>query len=172
MKRSWEGVVLKVMGAKDFALGVTGRAQVTPDFLRLHLRDGGLLERCGIHPAMCIRIWFDDAGQPHQRAYTQVEPDPVAGTFTMDLALHDGLAADCAREAQAGDTTEATVQGSTFELPEPASRRVWMVGDPASVPAINSLFDAVDEPPVMVQCNGISPVNPAKTGCRGSGVTH
>ncbi|MBP2387531.1 hypothetical protein [Paeniglutamicibacter kerguelensis] len=40
------------MGAKDFALGVTGRAQVTPDFLRLHLRDGGLLERCGIHPAM------------------------------------------------------------------------------------------------------------------------
>ncbi|MBP2387530.1 hypothetical protein [Paeniglutamicibacter kerguelensis] len=54
----------------------------------------------------------------------------MAGTFTLGVALHDGLAADCAREAQAGDTTEATVQGSTFELPEPASRRVWMWATP------------------------------------------
>ena len=63
MKRSWEGVVLKVMGAKDFRLEVTGREEITPDFLRLHVRDGGLLERCGLHPTMWIRLWFDDGGK-------------------------------------------------------------------------------------------------------------
>ncbi len=46
-------VVLKVMGAKDFTLEVTGRDEITPpDFLRVHVRDGGLLERSGLHPTM------------------------------------------------------------------------------------------------------------------------
>ena len=32
LKRSGEGAVLKVMGAKDFRLEVTGREEITPDF--------------------------------------------------------------------------------------------------------------------------------------------
>ncbi|WP_026554121.1 siderophore-interacting protein [Arthrobacter sp. 35W] len=154
MKRSWEGVVLKVMGAKDFSLEVTGREQITPNFLRLHLSDGGMLAATKIHPTMWIRLWFTDAGRPHQRAYTLVDPDPVAGTFSIDFAMHDGAAANWARTVQAGDTIEATVQGSSFEPPAAAPRRLWVVGDPASVPAINSLLDAVaaseDSPPATL----------------------
>ena len=141
MKRSWEGVVLKVMGAKDFRLEVTGREEITPHFLRLHMRDGGLLERSDLHATMWIRLWFDDSGKGHQRAYTLVDPDPTAGTFSMDFAMHDGIAANWARGAQPGDVVEATVQGSAFDFPKPLPRRVWLVGDPASIPAINSLLD-------------------------------
>ncbi|MDR6416541.1 siderophore-interacting protein [Pseudarthrobacter sulfonivorans] len=141
MKRSWEGVVLKVMGAKDFRLEVTGREEITPDFLRLHVRDGGLLAGSDLHATMWIRLWFDDRGKGHQRAYTLVDADPEAGTFSMDFAMHDGIAANWARGARPGDTIEATVQGSAFDFPKPLPRRIWMVGDPASVPAINSLLD-------------------------------
>jgi NADPH-dependent ferric siderophore reductase len=142
LKRNWEGVVLKVMGAKDFTLEVTGREEITPDFLRVHVRDGGLLERSGLHPTMWIRLWFNDSGKAHQRAYTLVDADPAAGTFSMDFAMHHGVAADWARSVQAGDTIDATVQGSSFAFPQPAPRRIWVVGDPASIPAINSLLDA------------------------------
>ncbi|MEV7606585.1 siderophore-interacting protein [Paenarthrobacter sp. NPDC089322] len=151
MKRSWEGVVLKVMGAKDFRLEVTGRDEITPDFLRIHVRDGGLLAATGLHPTMWIRLWFDDAGKGHQRAYTLVSPDPATGTFSMDFAMHRGIAADWARTAAPGDIIEATVQGSAFTYPQPAPRRIWVVGDPASIPAINSLLqerDAVGRTPV------------------------
>lgn len=141
MKRNWEGVVLKVMGAKDFTLEVTGSEEITPDFLRVHVRDGGLLERSGIHPTMWIRLWFNHSGKAHQRAYTLVSPDPVAGTFSMDFAMHQGVAADWARSVQPGETIGATVQGSSFAFPQPAPRRIWVVGDPASIPAINSLLD-------------------------------
>ncbi|MCR1161498.1 siderophore-interacting protein [Paenarthrobacter sp. UW852] len=144
MKRNWEGVVLKVMGAKDFTLKVTGREEITPDFLRIHVRDGGLLERSGVHPTMWIRLWFDDSGKAHQRAYTVVNADPAACTFSMDFAMHDGVAADWAWSVQAGETIEATVQGSSFTFPQPTPRRIWVVGDPASVPAINSLLDERD----------------------------
>ncbi|HKU35624.1 MAG TPA: siderophore-interacting protein [Paenarthrobacter sp.] len=142
MKRSWEGVVLKVMGAKDFTLEVIGREEITPDFLRIHVRDGGLLIDSEPHPTMWIRLWFDDAGKGHQRAYTLVNPDSRAGTFSMDFAMHDGIAAHWARSVQPGSTIEATVQGSSFAFPTPAPRRLWVVGDPASIPAINSLLDA------------------------------
>ncbi|MFE4194965.1 siderophore-interacting protein [Paenarthrobacter sp. NPDC056912] len=141
MKRNWEGVVLKVMGAKDFTLEVTGQEEITPDFLRVHVQDGGLLERSGVHPTMWIRLWFDDSGKAHQRAYTLVNADPAAGTFSMDFAMHNGVAADWARSVKAGDTIDATVQGSSFAFPKPAPRRIWVVGDPASIPAINSLLD-------------------------------
>ncbi|MCF3138427.1 siderophore-interacting protein [Paenarthrobacter sp. AR 02] len=153
MKRSWEGVVLKVMGAKDFTLEVTGREEITPDFLRIHVRDGGLLRRSGLHPTMWIRLWFDDSGKAHQRAYTVVNADPAAGTFSMDFAMHDGVAADWAWSVQAGETIEATVQGSLFTFPQPTPRRIWVVGDPASIPAINSLLDERDR-----RAPGVAPV--------------
>lgn len=153
MKRNWEGVVLKVMGAKDFTLEVTGKEEITPDFLRVHVRDGGLLERSGLHPTMWIRLWFDDSGKAHQRAYTLVNASPADGTFSMDFAMHHGVAADWARSVQAGDTIDATVQGSSFTFPQPAPRRMWVVGDPASIPAINSLLDERE-----VTAAGLAPV--------------
>lgn len=117
----------------------------------MHVTDGGLLAATGgAHPTMWVRVWFDRAGKPHQRGYTLVDPDPDAGTFSLEFALHDGTASDWARAAKEGDTIDATLQGTGFELPDPAPARLFVVGDPASLPAINSLLDALPEVPATL----------------------
>ncbi|WOT35825.1 siderophore-interacting protein [Streptomyces coeruleorubidus] len=152
--RGWEGAVLKLLRAKDFVFTVTGTEDVTPDYRRLRFTDGGLLAAAGVHPTMWVRLWFDNAGKPHQRAYTLVDPDPAAGTFSLEFALHEGCASDWARAAKPGDTIEATVQGTGFEHPDPAPSHVFAVGDPASLPAINSLLDALDSAQATVWFEG------------------
>ncbi|MEI5101108.1 siderophore-interacting protein [Streptomyces sp. PmtG] len=143
MGHGWEGVVLKLLRGKDFRFTVTGTEDVTEDYRRVHVTDGGMLAQTGVHPTMWVRLWFDDAGKPHQRAYTLVDPDPDAGTFSLEFALHDGPASEWARKAEAGDTIDATVQGTGFETPQPAPSRLLVMGDPASLPAVNSLLDAM-----------------------------
>ncbi|MFJ5549496.1 siderophore-interacting protein [Streptomyces sp. NPDC093225] len=150
--KGWEGVVLKLLRGKDFTFTVTGAEQVTPHYRRVRFTDGGLLAAAGdsLHPTMWVRLWFADNGKPHQRAYTLVDPDPAAGTFALEFALHDGVASDWARNAAAGDTIEATVQGTGFTAPAPAPERLLVIGDPASLPAINSLLDAYPKTPATI----------------------
>ncbi|MBX9364325.1 siderophore-interacting protein [Streptomyces sp. WAC04114] len=152
--RGWEGAVLKLMRGKDFEFTVTEVEDVTPEYRRLRFTDGGLLAATGVHPTMWVRLWFDNAGKPHQRAYTLVDPDAEAGTFGLEFALHEGCASDWARAAKPGDTIEATVQGTGFEHPDPAPSHVFAVGDPASLPAINSLLDALGSAPATVWFEG------------------
>ncbi|MFG3717503.1 siderophore-interacting protein [Streptomyces massasporeus] len=152
--RGWEGAVLKLMRGKDFEFTVTDVEEVTPDYRRLRFTDGGLLAATGVHPTMWVRLWFDNAGKPHQRAYTLVDPDAGAGTFGLEFALHEGCASDWARAAKPGDTIEATVQGTGFDHPDPAPSHVFAVGDPASLPAINSLLDALGSAPATVWFEG------------------
>ncbi|MDX3636627.1 siderophore-interacting protein [Streptomyces europaeiscabiei] len=146
----WEGAVLKLLRGKDFVFTVTGAEQVTEHYRRLHLGDGGMLAVTGVHPTMWVRLWFDAAGKPHQRAYTLVDPDPAAGTFSLEFALHDGHASDWARAAQPGDTIEATVHGTAFTDPDPAPSHILAIGDPASLPALNSLLDALPSAPATI----------------------
>ncbi|MEU6471738.1 siderophore-interacting protein [Streptomyces massasporeus] len=152
--RGWEGAVLKLMRGKDFEFTVTDVEDVAPDYRRLRFTDGGLLAATGVHPTMWVRLWFDNAGKPHQRAYTLVDPDAGAGTFALEFALHEGCASDWARSAKPGDTIEATVQGTGFDHPDPAPSHVFAVGDPASLPAINSLLDALGSAPATVWFEG------------------
>ena len=152
--RGWEGAVLKLMRGKDFEFTVTDVEDVTPDYRRLRFSDGGLLAATGVHPTMWVRLWFDNAGKPHQRAYTLVDPDAEAGTFGLEFALHEGCASDWARAAKPGDTIEATLQGTGFDHPDPAPSHVFAVGDPASLPAINSLLDALGSAPATVWFEG------------------
>ncbi|MFD5507988.1 siderophore-interacting protein [Streptomyces sp. NPDC059761] len=150
--KGWEGVVLRLLRGKDFTFTVTGAEEVTEHYRRVYVEDGGLLEAAGesLHPTMWVRLWFDNAGKPHTRAYTLVDPDPQAGTFALEFALHDGPASAWARAAKAGDTIEATVQGTGFTAPAPAPERLLVIGDPASVPAINSLLDAYPQTPATI----------------------
>lgn len=150
MGHGWEGVVLKLLRGKDFVCTVTDNEEVTERYRRLRFTDGGMLAATGVHPTMWVRLWFDNAGRPHQRAYTLVDPDPQAGTFGLEFALHEGCASDWARSARPGDTIDATVQGTGFALPDPLPSRLWVVGDAASVPAINSLLDAAPTVPATV----------------------
>ncbi|MDX3534240.1 siderophore-interacting protein [Streptomyces sp. MB09-01] len=150
--KGWEGVVLKLMRGKDFTFTVTGAEDVTEHYRRVYFTDGGLLAAAGesLHPTMWVRVWFEGAGRPHQRAYTLVDPDPEAGTFCFEFALHDGVASAWARGAEPGDTIEATVQGTGFAGPVPSPERLLVIGDPASLPAINSLLDAYPQTPATL----------------------
>ncbi|WP_280876277.1 siderophore-interacting protein [Streptomyces pseudovenezuelae] len=152
--RGWEGTVLRLMRAKDFTLTVTGAEDVTPEYRRLRLTDGGLLAATGVHPTMWARLWFTNAGKPHQRAYTLVDPDPATGTFDLEFALHEGAASDWARTAKPGDTIGATVQGTGFEEPAPTPTHVLAIGDPASLPAINSLLGVFGSVPATIWFEG------------------
>jgi NADPH-dependent ferric siderophore reductase len=131
---------------------VTGRTELTPNYLRLHFEGKELLTGRTLHPTMWVRGWFPDGAadarstkqvKSHQRGYTLVNADPDAGTVDIDFAMHDGLATRWASQAKAGDTIEVTVLGSNFTLPEPAPAGYVIVGDAASLPAINSLLDAI-----------------------------
>lgn len=150
VSRGWQGTVLKLMGAGDYRLTVAGRHEVTPHYLRLSFEDGGLLASHSVHPTMWIRMWFSDGDKGHQRGYTLVDPDPETGTFDVEFALHDGVASQWARNAQPGDTIEVTVLGSKFALPDPEPGGYVIVGDSASLPAINSLLESIGDAPAQV----------------------
>ena len=150
MGHGWEGVVLKLFRGKDFTFTVTGAEQVTERYRRVHFTDGGLLRTLGVHPTMWVRLWFDNAGKPHQRAYTLVDPDVGTGTFSLEFALHDGCASDWSRKAEPGATIDATVQGTGFAMPDPLPPRMLVVGDPASLPAINSLLAVAPKLPATI----------------------
>ncbi len=148
--RGFAGAVLKLLRAGDYRLTVTGREEISPHYLRLSFEAGGLLSAHQVHPTMWIRLWFADGDKSHQRGYTLVDPNPAADTFDIEFALHDGIASNWARVAQPGDTIEATVMGSKFAIPEPRPAGYVIVGDCASLPAINSLLTAIGDAPAQV----------------------
>lgn len=79
MGHGWEGVVLKLFRGRDFTFTVTGAEQVTEDFRRVTVTDGGLLAATGgAHPTMWVRLWFERDGKPHQRATPWSTPTPLA----------------------------------------------------------------------------------------------
>ncbi len=143
--RGLTGALVKLWRGGDYELTVTGRTEVTPNYLRLHFTGKELLSDRPLHPTMWVRGWFPDGAKSHQRGYTLVNPDPEAGTVDIDFAMHDGLATRWAKLAEPGDTLEVTVLGSNFTMPEPAPAGYVIVGDAASLPAINSLLEAIGD---------------------------
>ncbi len=148
--RGIQGALVKLWRGGDHELTVTGRTEVSQHYLRLHFDAGTLLAERPVHPTMWVRGWFPDGDRSHQRGYTLVNPDPAAGTVDIDFALHDGLATRWAIGARPGDTLEVTVLGSNFALPTPDPAGYLIVGDTASLPAINSLLDAIGDTPARV----------------------
>ncbi|KKW63968.1 side tail fiber protein [Mycolicibacterium elephantis] len=148
--RGFQGAVLKLLRAGDYQLTVIGRREVTPHYLRLSFSAGGMLADRPLHPTMWIRMWFADGEKQHQRGFTLVNPNPDADTVDIEFALHDGVASQWAKSAQPGDTIEVTVLGSNFTLPEPQPAGYVIVGDTASLPAINSLLQAIGDTPARV----------------------
>ena len=148
--RGFTGAMVKLWRGGDYELRVTGRTEVTPHYLRVHFDGAALLSERPIHPTMWVRGWFPDGDKAHQRGYTLVNPDAGAGTVDIDFAIHDGVATRWATAAEPGDVLEVTVLGSNFELPKPDPAGYVIVGDAASLPAINSLLDAIGDTPAWV----------------------
>jgi NADPH-dependent ferric siderophore reductase len=148
--RGFQGAVLRLLRAGDYQLTVTGRREISPHYLRVSFSAGGMLTDRALHPTMWIRMWFADGDKLHQRGYTLVDPNPQDDTVDIEFALHDGVASHWAQNAQPGDTVAATVLGSNFTLPEPQPAGYVIVGDSASLPAINSLLEAIGDTPARV----------------------
>ncbi|MEU6188413.1 siderophore-interacting protein [Nocardia sp. NPDC047038] len=152
MGKGLNGLMVKAWGGNDYRLTVTSTEYVTDKYVRLGFSAGGLLADHPVHPTQWIRGWFPDgdSGKLQQRGYTLVDPDPDGDRFSIEFALHDGPAARWAQNASVGDELDASVLGSNFQLPESAPGEYLIFGDTASLPAINSLFDAIGDTPARV----------------------
>jgi Siderophore-interacting protein/Siderophore-interacting FAD-binding domain len=86
-------------------------------------------------PSRGLSGWFPDGAKSHQRGYTLVNADRAAGTVDIDFAMHEG---------------QVTLLGSNFTLPDPAPAGYVLVGDTASLPAINALLGVIGDTPARV----------------------
>jgi NADPH-dependent ferric siderophore reductase len=150
MSKGLDGLITKAFGGKDYQFTVTSTTEITEHYLRLGFTGGGILASHPVHPTQWARLWVSDGKTQHMRGYTLIDPNPEKDTFDIEFALHGGPAALWALGAKPGDTIEATVQGSKFELPAQTPSEYVIFGDTASLPAINSLLDAIGETPARV----------------------
>ncbi|MEU4599744.1 MULTISPECIES: siderophore-interacting protein [Nocardia] len=152
MGKGFNGLMVKAWGGSDYRLTVTANEQITDKFVRISFTAGGLLADNPVHPTQWIRLWIPDehSDKLHHRGYTLVNQNPAEDTVCIDFALHDGPAANWARRAKPGDPLDASVLGSDFQLPEQTPSEYVVFGDTASLPAINSLLDAIGDTPARV----------------------
>ncbi|TDP39719.1 siderophore-interacting protein [Nocardia ignorata] len=152
MGKGFNGLMVKAWGGSDYRLTVTANEQITDKFVRISFTAGGLLADNPVHPTQWIRLWIPDehSDKLHHRGYTLVNQNPAEDTVCIDFALHDGPAANWARRAKPGDPLDASVLGSDFQLPEQTPSEYVVFGDTASLPAINSLLDAIGDTPTRV----------------------
>ncbi|MCF8586911.1 siderophore-interacting protein [Gordonia liuliyuniae] len=150
MGKGFSGLVLKAMGGSDYVLTVTSTQKITDEYVRLGFTGGGLLADHPIHPTQWVRLWIPDGDDVAQRGYTLCDPNADADTFDVEFAIHNGPAARWALAAEPGDEIAATVMGSKFEIPTVTPSEYLIFGDTASLPAINSLLDAIGGVPARV----------------------
>ena len=151
MAKTLEKVIMKAMGSTDHEFTVTGRTPVTENYLRLHVDVGDLFDAHPPHPTQWVRLWIPRGdGRTHQRGYTLINQDPEAGTADIEFSLHAGSASTWARQAEPGETIGVSFLGSSFSLPVSPPSEFFLFGDTASLPAINSLLDAIGSAPAQV----------------------
>ncbi|MFC8588640.1 siderophore-interacting protein [Streptomyces sp. NPDC057217] len=145
-RRGINGVIVRAYGARDHEATVTGTELLAPHFLRVRMASPILLEDVVAAPAAYVRFWMPDPDDPeveHQRGYTLSEADPATGAFAVDSVLHDpaGPASTRARRAEPGTSVRVTTLGSTrFDLPPDLPAGYLLIGDAASIPAINGIL--------------------------------
>ena len=144
--RGFQNAMLKAFGATDHVMTVVWARDITPGFRRVRVHAPTMIDGRETPTASWIRLWAPDpdiAGKVHQRGYTLVDPDPATGEVSFDFVLHQpaGPAASWAIKAKPGDTITASYFSFTkFEPPDPEPEGYLLLGDPATVPAINAIL--------------------------------
>ncbi len=149
MGRGIGGAMLRGFGGRDHIATVEQISHIAPHCVRITMSSPTVFSDVSVGPTAWLRFWFPDpAGgkTEFQRAYTLVWADPDAGRFAIDVVLHEPAGPACAWAAAAepGMTIPAVSLGSTrFEIPEELPAGYLLVGDSASIPAINSIVAAL-----------------------------
>lgn len=147
MSRGVGGVIMRAFGARDHQTVVTAVESRVGGYVRVRFASETLFDDVTFGPTSWVRCWFpDERGREHQRAYTFVDADPAAGTFALDFLRHTpgGPALRWAEAARPGDRLAMVSMSSRpYEIdPEDPPAGVLLIGDPASLPAIDSILAA------------------------------
>ncbi|MDO5726729.1 MAG: ATP-binding cassette domain-containing protein [Bowdeniella nasicola] len=148
-KRGFQGAMMKMFGADDHRITVVGTEDITPDFRRIWCTSATLFAELESGPTAWVRLWLPDkdgADSEHQRGYTIAKRD--GERFAIDFVLHEpaGPASAWARRAKVGDEITAMAMATTkFTPPELDPAGYLLIGDAASIPAINTIIESVDE---------------------------
>ncbi len=156
MARGLQGVMLRGLGARDHKAMVVETVRLAPHFVRVRMESSTLFDDAKAEPAAWLRFWFPDpdgSNAEFQRAYTISEADVRAGRFAVDIVLHDpaGPASLWARTVEPGATIAVmSLMGSArFEVPGDQPAGYLLIGDSASIPAMNGIVGAVpDDVPI------------------------
>lgn len=147
-KRGLTGAMMRGYGARDHEATVVGTELLAPHFLRVRMHSQTLLQDAltVVAPTAYVRFWFPDIDGrdvEHQRGYTLSEADVSTGDFAVDFVLHEpaGPASAWAQRVEPGVTIQVTALGSTrFDLPDELPAGYLLIGDAASIPAINGIL--------------------------------
>ena len=152
MGRGLQGAILRGFGARDHVATVIETCMIAPHLVRIRLDSPTLFDDAQAEPAAWLRFWFPDpkgSSTEFQRAYTISEADGSTGRFAVDVVLHDppGPASAWARAAEPGATIAVmSLMGSSrFRAPEEPPAGYLLIGDPASVPAMNGIIGTVSD---------------------------
>lgn len=149
MSRGFQGAVMRALGANDHLVRVEEVHDVVDGFRRVHFSSETLFDTFRPGPTDYVRLWFPDPQRPErevQRGYTVLQPDPTSGMFVIDFVLHEpsGPASQWAATCAVGDTLAAMPYGTKpFRVATPEPEGYLLVGDAASIPAINSILETI-----------------------------
>ena len=149
MGRGLQGALLKSFGGRDHEATVADVTRVAPHFVRITMSSSTIFQDVVVEPTAFLRFWFPDpegSDSEFQRIYTLVWTEPETGRFAVDVVLHEpsGPASHWAARAEPGMTLPVVALGSKgFAVPEELPAGYLLIGDSASIPAINSILAAL-----------------------------
>jgi len=143
-----ERAVLSLLRAPTVDLTVLDVREPWPGFRRIRFAAPELIGRVSLHPGIWLRLWLPSGESVVQRGYTITQVDLDEQTFAVDFVLHqpEGVATAWARRATVGDQLEATLYaGAPFAFADSRPPGYLLVGDTASLPAINEIIRAATD---------------------------
>ena len=143
-----ERAVLSLLRAPTVGLTVLDTAEPWPGFRRIRFAAPELIGRVALYPGIWLRLWLPSGDSVVQRGYTITQVDLDQQSFAVDFVLHqpDGVATAWARRATIGDQLDATLYaGAPFTFANPGPAGYLLVGDTASLPAINEMIRAAPD---------------------------
>jgi len=149
MGRGLQGALLRSFGGRDHEATVCEVARIAPHFVRITMTSPTLFEDVTVEPTAFLRFWFPDpegSDSEFQRVYTIVWAEPDSGRFAVDVVLHEpsGPASHWAARAEPGMTLPVVSLGSRgFHVPDELPAGFLLIGDSASIPAINSILAVI-----------------------------